>query len=248
MAGPARYDTIGRGYREYRRPDPRIAARIRAAVGDATSILNVGAGTGSYEAELDPRALVSVEPSAVMIEQRPPQAAPAVQGAAEHLPFASGTFDVALALLTVHHWNDLGGGLAELRRVSRRQVVLTIDTGVHDSLWLLREYVPAIAGMADGTPLHAVVDGLGAAQVEVVPTPADCTDGFLMAYWSRPERYLDPVVRANTSGFAMLDEADYAPGLAQLERDLADGTWQQRHADLLDLPECDAGLRLVIAG
>ncbi len=248
MTRAARYDTIGLGYTDRRRPDPRIADRIWAAVGDAERIVNVGAGTGSYEENRPGGTLVAVEPSAVMIAQRPPPASPVVRAMAEHLPFASGSFDVALALLTVHHWGDLARGLCELQRVATRQVVLTIDPRVHDDCWLLHEYVPAITGMSDDAPLEAVIETLGAQRVEVVPIPADCTDGFLMAYWNRPEHYLDPVARSNTSAFARLDEADFVPGLAQLERDLADGTWAARHRDLLDLSEYDAGLRLVVAG
>ena len=149
---------------------------------------------------------------------------------------------------TVHHWHDLAAGLQELRRVARRQVVMTIDTDVHDELWLFREYVPAIVGMSAASPLPAVVEGLGAHTVETLPIPADCSDGFVMAYWRRPEQFLDPVARANTSAFARLDPADYLPGLAHLERDLADGSWVARHGDLLGRPEHDAGLRLVTAG
>jgi len=246
MAPAARYDTIGHGYAARRRPDPRIAAQIWSAVGEAERILNVGAGTGSYES--GGRRIVAVEPSAVMIGQRPAGTGPAVQAVAEHLPFADGTFDVALALMTVHHWPDLARGLAELRRVARRQVVFTFDPAVHDTIWILREYVPAALGLADTAALDQVVDLLGARRVEVVPVPADCTDGFLLAYWRRPEQFLLPEVRAATSAFARLPQSDVEPGLARLARDLADGSWRARHADLLDRVSLDAGLRLVIAG
>jgi SAM-dependent methyltransferase len=208
----------------------------------------VGAGTGSYEEGGSACAVVAVEPSAVMIEQRPDDAAPAVQAGAEHLPFASKGFDVALASLTVHHWGDLRQGLAEMRRVAQRQVVLTIDPAVHDRMWLIEEYVPAIAGMSDGAPLRDVVEMLEAHTVEVIPIPADCSDGFLMAYWRRPELYLDADARANTSGFALLPEDDTKAGLARLAADLADGNWRSRHADLLEQQQHDVGLRLVIAG
>jgi SAM-dependent methyltransferase len=243
-----RYDAIGHDYAGRRRSDSRIARRISAVVGRATRVLNVGAGTGSYEDELTARLIVAVEPSAVMINQRASKAAPVVQAAAEDLPFTSNTFDVALALLTVHHWDNLHRGLTEMRRVARRQVVLTIDPTIHDQMWLLEEYVPAIVGLSDGAPLDDVVEALNAHTVEVVPIPADCRDGFLMAYWRRPEMYLDRAARANTSAFALISEEDSRPGLARLAADLSDGTWQKRHADLIERTEYDAGLRLVIAG
>jgi SAM-dependent methyltransferase len=246
MSPAARYDRIGRGYTARRQPDPRIEAQIWAAVGSATTILNIGAGAGSYERA--GKRLVAVEPSAVMIGQRLGAAAPAVQGAAESLPFGDHAFDVALALLTVHHWSDLERGVAEMRRVARRQIVMTIDPPVHDAMWLVQEYVPAIIGMSDNIPLEGVARALHAHTVDVIPIPADCLDGFCMAYWKRPAEYLDPVARANTSAFARLDQADYAPGLARLERDLADGTWARHHGDLLERSAYDVGLRLVIAG
>jgi SAM-dependent methyltransferase len=246
MARPQRYDAIGRGYADHRRPDPRIAERIWAAVGPATTILNVGAGAGSYE---DPaRAMVAVEPSLTMIGQRPADAGPALQASAEHLPFADNSFDVAMALMTVHHWSDLGQGLSELQRVSRRQVVFTFDPALHDSLWIFTEYVPGIIGMSDHAPLEAMMAGLGTDQVEIIAVPRDCTDGFITAYWRRPEQYLIPGVRAATSGFSLLPEDQVEAGMEALRDDLESGAWQRRHADLLDTTELDVGLRLVIAG
>jgi SAM-dependent methyltransferase len=245
MASTQRYDAIGVGYATFRQPDPRIAAQIWAAVGDAGRILNVGAGTGSYERT--DRSMLAVEPSAVMIGQRS-GAVPVVRAAAERLPFPDDSFDVALALMTVHHWKDLEQGLHELRRVAPRQVVFTFDPAWHDSLWMFTEYVPAALGLADDTPLDLVVSSLGNARVEVVPTPADCIDGFATAYWRRPEQYLSPTVRSNISAFARLDPALVDPGIARLEQDLAGGAWHERHADLLAKESIDAGLRLVIAG
>jgi SAM-dependent methyltransferase len=245
MAPAQKYDTIGVGYRTFRRPDPRIEAQIWDAVGDAQRIVNVGAGTGSYERSN--RALVAVEPSGVMVNQRE-GTVPVIRATAESLPFADNSFDVALALMTVHHWRDLRRGLAELRRVAARQVVFTFDPALHDSLWVFNEYVPAALGLADDTPLEMVLEGLDTDQVEVVPVPADCTDGFATAYWRRPEHYLSPVARANISAFARLDPRLVDPGIAQLEQDIADGAWLDRHADLMTMDSCDFGLRLVIAG
>lgn len=248
MALGARYDRIGRGYARHRRSDPRLSARLWAALGDARTVVNVGAGTGSYEDGAGTRSLVAVEPSAVMIDQRA-GTHPVVQAEAERLPFADGAFDAAMAILTVHHWGDLALGLSELRRVARRQVVMGIDPDMHNHLWLIADYVPAIAGLMISEPtLEEVVEGMGAHTVEVVPIPADCPDGFLMAYWQRPERYLDPEVQASTSGFARLQPPEFADGLDRLQRDLADGSWQRRYGHLLALDELDVGLRLVIAG
>jgi SAM-dependent methyltransferase len=244
--GPERYDTIGRGYAAFRRSDPHIAAQIWAAVGDADRIVNVGAGTGSYE--LPDRHIVAVEPSGVMVRQRGPASAPVIRAVAESLPFADRSFDVAMAMLTVHHWTDLAAGLVELRRVADRQVIFTFDPSMHDALWGFHEYATAALGFADDAPLTAVTDALGPCRVEVVPIPADCTDGFASAYWRRPEQYLSPTVRAGISAFARLDAADIEPGLARLEEDLASGRWHERHADLLQLDAIDAGLRLIIAG
>ena len=240
-----RYDTIGRGYTRFRRPDPRIAAQIWSAIGDAARIVNVGAGTGSYEDAT--RNVVAVEPSAVMVGQRGPSGAPVVRGAAEHLPFPDRSFDVAMASMTVHHWLDLRAGLAEMCRVADRQVIFTFDPSMHDALWVFTEYVPASVGFADSAPLEEVIDGLGPCRVEVVLTPADCTDGFASAYWRRPEQYLSPSLRANISVLARLDPTDVEPGMAQLARDLDSGAWQDGIPTCSRRESIDAGLRLVIS-
>jgi SAM-dependent methyltransferase len=245
MASSQRYDSIGRGYTTFRQPDRRIEAQIWAAVGDAALIVNVGAGAGSYERR--ERTIVAVEPSAVMVSQRDARV-PAVRASAESLPFPDNSFGVALALMTVHHWVDARRGLRELRRVAARQVVFTFDPAMHDSLWVFHEYVPAALGLADHTPLDLVLEALETDRVEIVPTPADCSDGFASAYWRRPERYLSPVARGNISAFARLDQSLVEPGIAQLARDLANGVWRERHADLMAKESIDAGLRLVIGG
>ncbi len=245
-AGP-RYDVIGVGYTANRRPDPRIAAQIEAAVGGARSQVNVGAGTGSYEQPH--RRTVAVEPSAVMLAQRPPGAAPAVQGAAEHLPFADAAFDVATAFMTVHHWADLGRGLAELRRVSRRQVVFCFEPAGHDALWVVTDYFPSIRGVDPaGSWAGAVAAALAPSRTETVMVPADCTDGFASAYWRRPARYLDQSARDNISVFAHVPADELADGLARLRHDLDTGAWARRYRHLLDVDTLDTGLRLVVAG
>jgi SAM-dependent methyltransferase len=244
----ATYDRIGATYAAHRRPDPRISAAIESALGDAATVLDVGGGTGSYE--LGSRRYVAVEPSRVMLGQRASDAAPAVQGVAEHLPFPDRVFDAAMAILTVHHWPDAAAGLAEVRRVTAGPLVaLTWDAEQFASTyWLVREYLPEIAlqelPLVTLTRLRAL---LGPCRVEPVLVPHDCTDGFFAAYWRRPERYLEPGVRAAISGLALLDDDVIGRMVAALTADLADGRWHARHADLLELPTYDAGYRLVIA-
>ncbi len=239
------YDRIGVGYGRFRRPDPRIAARIRNALAGARRVVNVGAGTGSYEPEAD---VVAVEPSAAMIAQRPAGAAPAVQATALALPFRRDSFDAALAVLTIHHWPDWRAGVAELVRVARdRVVVLTYDVDAA-GFWLLRDYFPEITAL-DRRSMPSVAElarALGGAEATPVPVRWDCIDGFLGAYWRRPEAYLDAGVRGAISAFAqvadMVDER-----IARLRRDLEDGTWIQRNAELQDQEELDIGYRLVVA-
>ena len=239
------YDRIGVGYAAYRRPDPRIAGRIDAALGSARTVVNVGAGTGSYEpAE---RTVVAVEPSAEMVRQRAASAAPAVRGAAERLPLRDRCVDAALAVLTIHHWADWRRGLAEMRRVARDRVVILTWDPARQEFWLLREYFPEIAA-ADREifPTPADIERvLGTIDVQPVPVPADCSDGFLGAYWRRPAMYLDAGARGAMSGFAKLRDVDAK--LARLRADLADGTWTARHGELLALPEIDLGYRLIVS-
>lgn len=241
------YDTIGSTYATTRKPDPRIADQIHKALGDAKTVINVGAGTGSYE---PPQTVLAVEPSSVMIAQRPTGSAPVLRACAEAIPLADDSADAAMALLTVHHWTDLAAGLAELRRIAReRVVILTWDQTVTRAFWLLDEYLPEAIPLDDAraVPIDRMVDMLGGARVETVPVPHDCTDGFGAAYWRRPEAYLDPVVRAGMSMLAQTGEPALQPGLARLTDDLATGRWHDNHADLLALDTLDAGYRLLIA-
>jgi len=240
------YDEIGRVYASHRRPDPRIAAAVQRALADAATVVDVGAGTGSYEPR--DRVVVAVEPSAVMVAQRPRSAPPVVRATAEALPFPDRAFDAAMAMLTVHHWPERAHGLRELRRVADRVVVLTFDAEVHNDFWLFRDYVPAAREIVNRQAhlVDQLVDALGPARVEVVPVPHDCTDGFGWAYWRRPELYLDPDVRACISCLAQLPPEDIEPGMERLRHDLASGAWHERHRDLLDRTEVDGGYRLVV--
>lgn len=207
--------------------------------------MNVGAGAGSYEPA--DRAVAAVEPSAEMVRQRAPDAAPVVRASAERLPFADGTFDAALAVLTIHHWPDWRAGLAEMRRVARGRVVILTWDPEHPGFWLVQDYFPEIMEV-DQTifpRLTQIEEVLGALEVRPVPVPADCADGFLGAYWRRPEAYLDAGPRGAISAFAKLQ--DPRAGLDRLRADLADGTWARRNEGLLGLAELDIGYQLVVA-
>jgi hypothetical protein len=241
--GDALYDTIGTGYATTRRPDPRIAARIHAALRDAWHVVNVGAGAGSYEPT--DRPVVAVEPSKVMLTQRPTGTAPAVQAVAEALPFADATFDAAMALLTMHHWSDQRGGIAELRRVASRVVMFTFDTDVVP--WIVTDYLPEILGQDkfQFPPITVVADWLDA-DIHVVPVPRDCTDGFTAAYWARPEAYLDPAARNGTSAMRTLDQTLVESRMDRLRADLESGAWDAKWGHLRDLPELDLGYRLLV--
>lgn len=241
------YERLGVGYSAVRAEDPRIAARIHAALGDARTVINVGAGTGNYE----PRDLdvTAVEPSELMRAQRPVGAAPVVEGYAEALPFANDAFDAAMAVLSDHHWSDRRAGLREMRRVARdRVVVFTFDAHRLATSWIVSEYFPQFAARDPDTwsVRDARVALGGQVDVAPVPIPHDCRDGFLHAYWRRPEAYLDPAVRAGISLFHLLPADEVEVGVARLRRDLDDGTWAPRHSELLELDELDLGYSLLV--
>jgi SAM-dependent methyltransferase len=240
------YDQIGKTYRHTREPDPRVLTAIARALSGCTSVLNVGAGTGSYE--LDDRELIAVEPSSTMIAQRLPGAAAVVQARAEALPFRDLSFDAVMAILTVHHWTDRPQGLAECRRVARdRTVLLTIDADVMAKNWLF-DYFPSMLRI-DRSVFPALGDlGAAFASIEVltVPIPGDCRDGFLGSFWKRPSAYLDPSVRAGISTFSKLSPLDLKTGLDRLRDDLASGTWQRLHEEMLAAEARDLGYRLII--
>ncbi len=245
----SRYDTIGASYASTRRTEPRFTRRIDAAIGDATLVVNVGAGTGSYEPG-DP-LVVAIDPALTMLRQRAGSAGPAVLGTAEALAFRDDAFDVALAVLTVHHWDDLELGLGEMRHVARRQVIVFFEPSIADRLWLVTEYFPEVAelGTERSAPgLGRLAGLLGVTHVEPLLVPSDCRDGFAGCYWNRPEAYLDPTVQAGMSSLAQLDPEVRRHGTDRLRRDLDSGEWDARHGHLRDLDEIDLGYRLLSAG
>ena len=241
----ALYDSIGKTYSGRRQSDPRISVAINKALNDCKSVLNVGAGTGSYEpAGLD---VVAVEPSQTMIDQRPLGSARCVQASAESLPFPDTSFDAVMGVMTVHHWSDLRRGLAECERVARKKVVfLTTDMDVFGQFWLM-DYFPALIDIdrKGFPPMKVFAEVFGEVAITNVPIPADCIDGFLGAYWRRPDAYLDPTVRASISTFAKL--ADVDAGLATLQDDLRSGAWDRKNRSLRQQDDLDLGYRLIVA-
>ena len=244
MSSPKLYDTIGATYTVTRRTEPRIAAQVWAALGDARTVLNVGAGTGSYEPS--DRDVTAVEPSAVMRAQRPAGAAPCVAATAESLPFEDQSFDAAMAFATIDHWQDPIAGLREMRRVARRVGVLTCDSSDPDRFWLTRDYLPEHPGLWAGRPSLTELSRAIDARVEPVPIPWDCADGFYEAYWRRPEAYLDEHVRRGISVWARVGPAAEQRAVRSLRDDLASGRWTERHRDLVDLDAAELGLRLLV--
>ena len=248
----ALYDRIGRGYSATRQTDPRLAALIWDALGDAETVLNVGAGTGAYEPP--DRTVLAVEPSMVMLGQRPADAASAVQASAESLPFADNSFDAVMAVHSDHHWRDRHQGLRELRRVARRRVVLfNADPAEAERFWLTAEYLPAFLDLIPdryrvaGTWQHELEQSLGPVRLITAPIPHDCADGFYGAFWRRPAAYLDPAVRDGISVFSALDPEDVTRAIHELDDDVRSGAWDQRHEDIRHRSELHLGYYAVTA-
>lgn len=246
MSSAQLYDEIGVSYTVTRRTEPRIAAQVWAALGDARTVLNVGAGTGSYEPP--DRDVTAVEPSAVMRAQRAVGAARCVAASAERLPFEDHSFDAAMAFATVHHWPDPIAGVREMQRVARRVVVFTCETTESSwrrRFWLTRDYLPQVVASPVGLATE-LARAIGA-RTEPVLVPWDCADGFFEAYWRRPEAYLDESVRRGISVWAAVGRDAEERAVHQIRGDLASGRWAERNRDILDLDEAELGLRLLIA-
>ncbi len=248
MAGDFDYERGGTGYAVQRRTDPRIAAYVHAALGDARTVLNVGAGAGSYEPT--DRSVTAVEPSAAMRAQRPADLAVAIDATAESLPFADDCFDAAMATVTIHQWGDTDQGLREMRRISRGPVViLTFDGDALDRFWLA-EYVPELIAAERGRypAVSHVRETLGGTStVTEIPVPIDCVDGFTEAFYARPERFLDAAVRQSQSAWGFVDPSVTDRAIGRLRTDLASGAWDERFGPLREQPEFVGSLRLITA-
>ena len=237
------YDILAEQYSNYRKPDPKIAARINSHVQGAQSVLNIGAGMGSYEPE--GCEVVAIEPSYEMIAKRKRAEAALIMGLAEDLPFRDNGFDVSMAILTIHHWADVALGLREMLRVSKYRIVLFTWIGYGSNFWL-EEYIPEIKTIDEKLfpTLVKLEQLLGGISVEKIEIPYDCTDGFMCAYWRRPEAYLDPDVRKAISTFSRI--SDYHEGLNMLRDDIKSGVWYKRHSHLFEKQSLDLGYRLVV--
>jgi SAM-dependent methyltransferase len=246
-AGDADYGTLGAGYGSYRQPDPHLESVLHQALGAARTVINVGAGAGSYEPS--DRAVTAIEPSAAMRAQRPDDRVRAIDTVAERLPFADGSFDAAMATFTVHQWPDLAAGLAEVRRVTRGPVVvLTCDPALLTRFWL-SAYVPEVIEVEAGRypPISRITDALGGGAVTAVPIPLQCTDGFGEAYYGRPERLLDPGARRANSAWSFVGREVNDRFAEDLSRDLADGSWDARYGHLRTQPFFEGSLVLVVS-
>lgn len=246
----ARYDTIGHGYSRTRREDPRFRVLIHEALADARTVVNVGAGTGAYEPP--DRHVIAIEPSDVMAAQRPRDLAPAIRASAGSLPLRDRSVDAAMAVLSVHHWDEeLEQGVRELRRVARGAVViLSYDATVSGAMWLMADYLPEVAALDLRTfpPPEQLAEWLGGdVRIDEVPIPRDTPDWMLGSFWAHPERVLDAHARAATSGFARLPTDVIDRVVAEVSRDLANGLWDERYGHLRNLDALDVGLRLVVA-
>jgi SAM-dependent methyltransferase len=246
-AGDVDYGVIGVEYARYRQPDPRIAARILHALGDAETVLNVGAGAGGYEPR--DRQVTAVEPSATMRAQRPAGLPPAIDAVAEALPFPEKSFDAVMASSTVHQWPDLAQGIAEMKRVSRGPVVITVSDPVRLLDFWLADYFPEplLVEQSRFPPIDRLAGLLGPeTRVEHVPIPLDCTDGFTEAYYGRPERLLEPGVQRAMSSWTLVDPALVQRFEERLSADLAAGAWDERYGHLRTLPEYDGSFRILV--
>jgi SAM-dependent methyltransferase len=246
----ARYDEIGCDYATTRREDPRLRDRVLSALGDSGTIVNVGAGSGSYEPR--GRYVIAIEPSDVMAAQRPAELVPAIRGSAVPLMLRDKSVDAAMAILTVHHWDDqLEAGVRELRRVARGPVVIvTVDADVCGDMWLLRDYLPEVAALDRATfpAIAQLAEWLGGTvDVETILTSRDTPDWTLASFWAHPERVLDETARNATSGFARLDPDVVKRVVAEVDGDLRSGTWDQRYGYVRHLDELDVGMRIVVA-
>jgi hypothetical protein len=247
-AGDVDYGRHGQCYARIRRTDPRIASWVHRALGDARTVLNVGAGAGSYEPE--DRYVLAIEPSETMRAQRPGHLVPAVRGVAEQLPLDDQSVDASMALITVHQWREFDQGLRELCRVTRGPiVVLTFDGDALDRYWL-EDYAPELMAVERRRypSMEAIAKGLGGSpEVQTIPIPIDCVDGFTEAYYARPESFLDPAVRQSQSAWSFVQENVQSQIVNRLNEDLKSGTWDRKLGEWRTRPVFEGSLRLIVS-
>jgi hypothetical protein len=247
-AGDFDYNARGQTYAQQRRTDPGIAALVHQALGSARTVLNIGAGAGSYEPT--DRHVLAIEPSATMRAQRPAHLTPAIDGVAENLPLDDQSVDASMAMVTVHQWPDCKKGLSELRRVTRdRIVVLTFDGAALDRFWLV-DYVPEL--IAAERRRYPAIDFIceclgGKTEVQTVPVPVDCVDGFTEAFYARPERFLDSTVRRSQSAWGFIDATIEDRFVKALSHDLQSGAWDEKYSKWRQQPFFEGSLRLIVS-
>lgn len=243
------YDEHGKGYSGYRQTDPRIAAYVSQALNSAETVLNVGAGAGSYEPA--DRYVAAVEPSEVMRRQREKSnKAPAVIGSAESLPFDDNAFDAVMAMVTIHHWGDMEKGLCELRRVARdRVVVLTFDPHALDSFWNVHYFPAVVEAERHRYPtLDFITHCLGKKNViQAIPVPFDCTDGFQEAFYGRPEAFLNKDIRSAQSAWGFISDELEEHYVKNFAAELKSGAWDEKYGELRKTKTFTGALRLITA-
>lgn len=246
-AGDANYGTIGHDYSRFRRPDPRIANLVEQALGHAQTVLNVGAGAGSYEPTT--RMVSAVEPSASMRNQRPAHLAAAIDAIAEKLPFADASFDASMSTFSVHQWRNLDAGLRELRRVTEGPVVIMTCEPSELSRFWLDAYCPEVIAVEAGRypPVEKIVQALGErSEILSVPIPLDCTDGFNEAYYGRPEMLLEPQARLACSAWSFVDESVVRRFERELGSNISSGRWDELYGALRAQPFFEGSLKLIV--
>jgi len=241
----ALYDQIGIDYATQRQSDPRIAAQLWKLLENAKRIVNIGAGSGSYEPH--DIELVAVEPSKEMIKQRKANKHLVIKTSAEDLPFKDNSFTHALTILSMHHWADRNKAFTEINRVTTDRFVAVSWNPNASPFWLTRDYFPELyeTDQKIFPTLEEFQRHFNDVQITPLLIPEDCIDGFLAAYWKRPEAYLNPKVRQSISTFSKLKQLD--TGLKKLEDDLKSGAWKQRNRDILNKSALDAGYILITA-
>jgi SAM-dependent methyltransferase len=242
------YNRQAQNYGQIRQEDRRIQAVIDLALGCARTVLNIGAGTGSYEPK--DRYVLALEPSLTMRAQRRSGMAPAMIGTASEIPFDDDTFDASMAMLTVHHWPDLAKGLGEMARVTAGpRIVMSFDPDAHTDFWMF-DYVPemAVVERARYPAISKIVEGLGGVvEVLTLPVARDCTDRFQVALYARPEEFLIEAVRRSQSAWNFLEAGVEARFVQQLGHDLETGVWDVKYGHLRHQDTIDCQLRLIVS-